>query len=75
MFRFTIRDVLWLTALAALAVSWWLDHRITTERARKAQFDANTTKRETKGRIDALEEQVMALTQHLRLRDERDQNK
>jgi len=27
MFRFSIRDVLWLTALAALGVGWWLDHR------------------------------------------------
>ena len=25
--RFSVRDLLWLTALAALAVSWWLDHR------------------------------------------------
>ena len=24
--RFTIRDLLWLTALLALAVGWWLDH-------------------------------------------------
>ena len=24
--RFTIRDLLWLTALVALAVGWWLDH-------------------------------------------------
>ena len=24
--RFTIRDLLWLTALAALAVGWWVDH-------------------------------------------------
>jgi hypothetical protein len=24
--RFTIRDLLWLTALMALAVGWWLDH-------------------------------------------------
>ena len=27
MFRFTIRDVLWLTVVVALAVGWWLDHR------------------------------------------------
>ena len=27
MFRFTIRDVLWLTVLVALAVAWWLDRR------------------------------------------------
>ena len=26
MFRFTIRDVLWLTALVALAVGWAVDH-------------------------------------------------
>jgi hypothetical protein len=26
MFRFTIRDVLWLTVIAALSVAWWLEH-------------------------------------------------
>lgn len=25
MFRFTIRDVLWLTALVAMGVAWWAD--------------------------------------------------
>jgi hypothetical protein len=25
--KFTIRDVLWLTVVVALAVGWWLDHR------------------------------------------------
>jgi hypothetical protein len=27
MFRFTIRDILWLTLVAALVVGWWVDHR------------------------------------------------
>jgi hypothetical protein len=27
MFRFTIRDVLWLTALMAMGISWWADIR------------------------------------------------
>ena len=27
MFRFTIRDMLWLTALVAMAVAYWLEHR------------------------------------------------
>jgi hypothetical protein len=27
MFRFTIREILLLTALVGLAVGWWLDHR------------------------------------------------
>src|SRR5687768_9785076 len=26
MFRFTIRDVLWLTALVAMGVGWWMEH-------------------------------------------------
>jgi hypothetical protein len=25
--RFTIRDLLWLTALVALGVAWWIDNR------------------------------------------------
>jgi hypothetical protein len=34
-FRFTIRDVLWLTILVAVLVAWWIDHsrqRETIER-------------------------------------------
>ena len=27
MFRFTIRDVLWLTVVAALAVAWFIEHQ------------------------------------------------
>jgi len=27
MFRFTIRDVLWLTVLVAVLTAWWLSHR------------------------------------------------
>jgi hypothetical protein len=27
MFRFTIRDVLWLTVVVALSVGWWADRR------------------------------------------------
>ena len=31
MFRFTIRDLLWLTVVAAMGVGWWVDHtRIST---------------------------------------------
>jgi hypothetical protein len=27
MFRFTIRDLLWLTVVVALGVAWWVDRR------------------------------------------------
>ena len=34
MFRFTIRDVLWLTVVVALAVAWAIEHReLTTVRS------------------------------------------
>jgi hypothetical protein len=26
MFRFTIRDVLWLTVVVGMGVGWWIDH-------------------------------------------------
>lgn len=27
MFRFTIRDLLWLTMVVAVACGWWIEHR------------------------------------------------
>jgi len=29
--RFTIRDLLWLTLVVAMAVGWWLDHTDTSQ--------------------------------------------
>ena len=33
--RFTIRDLLWLTLLATVAVAWWVDRRETAEKIRE----------------------------------------
>jgi hypothetical protein len=38
MFRFTIRDVLWLTVVVGLAVGWWLEHDHFASRARRDQL-------------------------------------
>ena len=35
--RFTIRDLLWLTALIAMGLGWWLEHRQAAEYQRKAE--------------------------------------
>jgi len=32
MFRFTIRDVLWLTLVIALVLGWWADRSLLTRR-------------------------------------------
>ena len=37
--KFSIRDLLWLTALAALAVCWWLDHRQLISRIERMDDD------------------------------------
>ena len=37
-FRFTIRDLLWLTALAAICTAWWLD-----DRQLRSSLDRHTT--------------------------------
>jgi hypothetical protein len=38
MFRFTIRDVLWLTALVAVSIGWWLDHPNNVRARRKLAY-------------------------------------
>jgi hypothetical protein len=40
-FRFSIRDLLWLTALVALAVGWWLDHRMQLKRYEQLEDSGN----------------------------------
>ena len=34
-FTFSIRDLLWLTVVVALAVGWWLDHRKLDEQIQR----------------------------------------
>jgi hypothetical protein len=35
MIRFTIRDLLWLMVVAAMALGWWLEHRRVTPEDRE----------------------------------------
>ena len=37
MFRFTIRDVLWLTVVAGLGVAWWLDRERVWKRGESSR--------------------------------------
>jgi hypothetical protein len=37
--RFSIRDLLWLTALCAVLVAWWVDHRGMAEQHEKDQLE------------------------------------
>jgi hypothetical protein len=42
MFRFTIRDVLWLTVLVAVLVAWWVDRERVAKREAWARENFNT---------------------------------
>ena len=33
--RFTVRDLLWLAALVAVCVAWWVDHQTTVRNANR----------------------------------------
>src|SRR5262245_59533300 len=41
--RFSIRDLLLITVIAALAVGWWLDHRALVEQPRVVVYPIKTT--------------------------------
>jgi len=58
MFRFTIRDVLWLTVVVALAVGWGLD------RAQFRREQLNARRAELSARMEA--ERAMANAEHAR---------
>ena len=38
MFRFTIRDVLWLTVVVALGVGWWSDRAIALTKLKQPPY-------------------------------------
>ena len=40
MFRFTIRDVLWLTVVVAIGAGWGIDRTLVTETSRAAYFQS-----------------------------------
>ncbi len=61
MFRFTIRDVLWLTALVAMGAGWWLDRANT--RARLVTCEAEI--QELKVAADRLTEERQILKRQL----------
>ena len=67
-FRFTIRDVLWLTVVVAMGAGWWVEHRqqvelrvkqarIQEELVRAHQAEAMRAREsEAAGRVRAIQE-------------------
>jgi uncharacterized protein HemX len=55
MFKFSVRDLLWLTVVVALGVGWWVDHNQSNKRAADRR-------RETQEQIDKLAEENSQLS-------------
>jgi hypothetical protein len=54
--RFTIRDLLWLMALVAVCIAWWVDRRRATEYEQKAEFVVNNLMNGVMGRQTSVQE-------------------
>jgi hypothetical protein len=44
MFKFTIRDLVWLTVLAAVLAAWWVDHHQQEARLSKLKADLHMSR-------------------------------
>lgn len=61
MFRFTIRDILWLTMIVAFAVCWWTDR----QSARRRQLHDEARMAAQEQRLRAKDAQIVALRTRL----------
>ena len=59
MFRFTIRDVLWLTVVVAMGLAWWNDRR-QAEREKQAVFQERDAAVANEHRLAELRAREMA---------------
>jgi len=57
MFRFTVRDAVWLVIVAALSVGWWLDSKSRDERT----ADERNTSELLRADISKLEKEIEGL--------------
>jgi hypothetical protein len=56
MFRFTIRDVLWLTVVVAMGVSWWIDNKRIEKAVTKAESEQRLLRADFEDRMTVLDE-------------------
>ena len=56
MFRFTIRDLILLTAIAAIGIGWWLDRRALMARYSSDMQQLGATLKSTRARLAEAED-------------------
>ena len=64
MFRFTIRDVLWLTVVVALAIGWWADNHRIDEATARLEEDIKLLKKEIKLQREAGDDERAVLVEY-----------
>jgi hypothetical protein len=56
MFRFTIRDVLWLTIVVGLVVSWWIDNKRIEKSVTRLENDRRLMQADFEDKLTVLDE-------------------
>lgn len=56
MFKFTIRDVLWLTVVTALGAAWWADNKRIEKAVTKAESEQRLLRADFEDRMTVLDE-------------------
>lgn len=69
MFRFTTRDLLWLTVVVAMGLGWWIHHARQMARQKESARIHHADIRQLLGEIAALKESNAALELQLRTKD------
>jgi hypothetical protein len=55
MFRFSVRDLFWLTLVVALALAWWLDRQQVRAEVDQVRASGDARAKKWRGRTGALE--------------------
>jgi hypothetical protein len=65
MFRFTIRDVLWLMVVVGLSASWWIDNKRIEAEVAKLAGERRSMKADWDDRLQVLDETQKKASQRL----------
>ena len=73
--KFSLRDLMWLTVVVALALGWWLDHRQSQHLGRRleiSEFEAKTLDKAARKWSQDVEDIVVQLHEHDLLLERKD---
>jgi len=65
MFRFTIRDILWLTVVVALTLSWWIDNKRIESSVARIESDRRELQADFEDRLSIVNDMQIKASKEL----------